>query len=290
MQQAGTVLDEISKKTELPTLTFLKENYDFETIRKRQFQPNFTQLIGVMITKLSILAGIKNEIDFANKSDLLRFVKTRCSALTLEEFYKAFELERFGLYETKTEHYGLFNAEYCAAIINKYLKWKKNSLIDHNITRNINNVPPEVTPSAQKEVMNNALVRVFNEFKETKQIPRPNNYIFDELVEREIILLGVTDKLVAYYEKTTRIARSQLLRELEATKKSALDKAENRSIKEQIEKIQKGGSNSVYARVKEIVLTEFFQKLILQEKDIQEIILENDETRQNIPSSGNNPT
>jgi hypothetical protein len=95
---------------------------------------------------------------------------------------------------------------------------------------------------------------------------------------------------VAYYEKTTRIARSQLLRELEATKKSALDKAENRSIKEQIEKIQKGGCNSVYARVKEIVLTEFFQKLILQEKDIQEIILENDETRQNIPSSGNNST
>lgn len=272
MQQAGIVLDEISKTTELSPVSFLKATYNFVKIKERQYQPNFNQLVGVMITKIAVLAGIKNEIDYANKSDLLRFVKTRCNSITLEEFYKAFEMERFGMYDTKTDHFQLFNAEYCASIINKYLKWKRTSQIEHNLSNTDVKSLPDVTDSQKKGIMNNALIRVFNEFKQSKTLPQPCNYIFDELVERGMIKLGVTDKLVAYYEKTTRIARSQLLRELEAQKRVSRDKAESNSLKEQIEKITKGSTESVYGRVKKIVLTQYFTKLVLQEVDIKTLI------------------
>ena len=283
-EQASQALSVIENKCDNSPSVFVKENYSNSKIRKSKNEPNFKMTLAVMLTKICALAGIKNEVDSFNVSDINKFILTACSDLSLEEIYKAFELERFGSYKEKTAHFNLFNAEYCASIIKKYRLWKLDIMKQHNISKPVNPNLPKITPDKQREIMDNALVRVFEEFKQLKSLPQPSNYIFDELVERGIIKLGVTEKLIAYYEATTEKAKRELQEELESQKKTTTDKLLNRSIKEQLEKIEKGNSESVYARVKKIVLTEYFQKLILKEIDIHQIITDNEKQTQNPPT------
>jgi hypothetical protein len=156
MQVAGTTLNEIVKATESTNVAFVKECYEFKKIRDRQHEPNFNNVVGLMVTKISALAGVNNEIDMATKSDLLRFIKTRCTDITLEEIYKAFELERYNEYPEKSKHFQLFGTEYFSEVIKKYRVWKTQLKIQKNITRE-DNTPllPSISDSQKEEILIN---------------------------------------------------------------------------------------------------------------------------------------
>ena len=59
-----------------------------------------------------------------NKQDISVMIKTRFRSLSFEELDYAFQLDRHGYHGDSTKHYQLFNAEYVAIIIKKYMKWK----------------------------------------------------------------------------------------------------------------------------------------------------------------------
>lgn len=264
-------MNEIVKKNQLPDISFLKEVYNCVKIREAKNHPEFISTVAGIIAKVSVLAGIKNEIDFATKADLLKYIKTSCNGLTLEELYKAFELERFGAYEEKTSHYGLLNAEYCSEIIKKYQKWKIKKKTDFNIAPPMASLP-EITESQKKEIVDSGIVRIFEEYSKSKIMPEPNSYIFDELYARKIIKGPSSPALIKYYNSKRDQATKELEKELKSQKYD-FDKFDDRKqIAREIENILSGNSQKVEMRAKTLILTEYFDKLISTNKHIKEII------------------
>ena len=272
MHQAGITLNEISKLTESTSIVFLKNSFEFVKIRTRQYEPNFNNIVGLMITKISGLAGIKDEIDMATKSDLLRFIKTRCGDITLEEIYKAFELERYGEYPEKSQHYQLFGTEYFSQVIKKYRTWKHETRLHHNITKSDPvALLPDISESQKKERLINGIIRIFNGFKQSNEIEFPFVWVFDELQERGLIKGANTPVLEKYYADKMAEAKIQVQNELEI-EKSISTFIKRKTIAREIEEVLHGNSSKVIIATKKIVLKEYFEKLIREEIEIESLL------------------
>lgn len=266
--RASIKIAEIEDRCSVPAITFLKRNFGFIKLRDRKTEPEFGILIAVAMTKTAVLMGLKG-IDKLHQPDISNAIFNHFSDLTLEEIYKAFELERYGQYEEKTEHFQLFNAEYVTAILKKYRSYKHKIKTEHNIIPEINS-KKEFTEVEKEKMVINAVNRVFNEFKETGTIEGITEYIFDFLVEKgKIKTKG--EALKEYYASKLEEAKEQLKRENKATQ--AKSTAEKNDLNDQLERIISGTSGKILIRAKRNILLEYFKK---QKELNQETIFENE--------------
>lgn len=123
-QQGIAMLAEVESRCEKNHVAFLKDVHLFEKIKDIEAKPYFKDCIAAMLLKVSNLSGLKGSLDPINLMDIVQMILTTCKTLSVEELYKAFQMERYSLYELKTDHYGLFNSEYVGQIIKKYKEWK----------------------------------------------------------------------------------------------------------------------------------------------------------------------
>lgn len=265
--------DSIIRSCESSPINFLKSNYGFKKLKDRKTEPNILVLLSVAWTKISALAGLKTSTDIEITQDITNMIFNVYSDLSLEEIYKAFELERHFVYEEKTKHYQLFDTEYVGEILKKYKKWKQHTKVEHNIspTNKINSLP-EMTESQKKETMDNAIIRKFNEYLSSKIIEEPFVYIFDELYERKIIQNPSPEepKIQMYFLRKLEEAKIQMVEELENS--TSPIKSERLNIKNQIEKIHKGNSELAEIRAKKIILIDFFETHINRNTDFEKFI------------------
>jgi len=126
--------DEINDVLKLPIKSYLQSSYYFKKISILKNEPNFVMLIAGWCVQTSTLMQIKNPIDQFVKKDIFNMLTSYWSVLSLEELIKAFELERFGAYEEKTEHFQLFDCNYISQVLKKYQKWKRKNKLEMNIT------------------------------------------------------------------------------------------------------------------------------------------------------------
>lgn len=262
VQQEIRVSDSIAiieQKCSLSPVQFLKSNLDNKKIRERTTEPDIKITIGTMLIKIGTLAGIKNEIDSLVGQDIMRMILSTYADLTLEEIYKAFELERYGSFEDKTEHFQLFNADYIAKILKKYKNWKLNMKTHHDITSNAKRLS-EITESQKEQILINGVNRFYQEYQETKIIADPSEYIFDFLVEKGNIKNNNKPKLLEYYQLKLQEAKQEL--EKEQSKKTAIDKIERQRIKVDLDQIVAGYSPKIIIRAKRNILKEYFEKQI----------------------------
>lgn len=111
-------------------ISILKNSFSFKKIREYD---KIGYLIIPICNKHFALFGFKNEIDPFTKEEIAKYTALHCKSLSIEEIELAFENERFGLMGNKTEHYQLFSIDYYVQIINKYKKWKAETMIEKNI-------------------------------------------------------------------------------------------------------------------------------------------------------------
>lgn len=160
----------VSNSAASNNITFLKKNYDFQTIKERKTETNILTVLSVLWTRISILGGFKNEMAFEITQDITNLIFGVYSDLTIEEIYKAFELERFGLYDEKTKHFQLFNSEYVSEILKKYKKWKHDMKMQHNITNQKNILAlPESTEADKKNIRLGFIKMIWDEIQEKKE-------------------------------------------------------------------------------------------------------------------------
>lgn len=262
VQQEIRVSDSIAiieQKCSFSPVQFLKSNLDNKKIRERTTEPDIKITIGTMLIKIGTLAGIKNEIDSLVGQDIMRMILSTYADLTLEEIYKAFELERYGSFEDKTEHFQLFNADYIAKILKKYKNWKLNMKTHHDITSNAKRLS-EITESQKEQILINGVNRFYQEYQDTKIIADPSEYIFDFLVEKGNIKNNNKPKLLEYYQLKLQEAKKEL--EKEQSKKTAIDKIERQRIKVDLDQIVAGYSPKIIIRAKRNILKEYFDKQI----------------------------
>lgn len=260
IHKVGTNLPEIEKTCELSKRSFFDFNFLIPKIKERQKEKGFTNLIGIVLVKSCALAGIKEKIDNFTKQDILKLVLTKFSTLTIEEIYKAFELERFGSYETKTEHYQLFNAVYVSDILKKYCEWKTNQKIELNYQNPKIEEKKVISENEKREIVKNGVERVFSEFKNENKIEDNLEYIFDFLVYEKLIKSDLKEEpnLAKYFMTKIEIAKNELIAE-EREKINILEPSKSA---ETFKKIREGISPAINIRAKKLVLIDFFNKQI----------------------------
>jgi len=265
IQQAGLILNEAREKSSETNITFLRNNYGFKKIRDRLAEPNFKLAIGLAFAEISVFAGIKGEIAEPIKRDIHKMILMVYSGLSLEEIYKAFELERYGVYDKKTDHFQQFNAEYVSTILQKYKNWKLETLKTHYIKPPEQvKVETELSDDQKREIMDKALIRSFDEYLANSEISIPCGHIFDELYERKMF------QPTPDYPRKYEIAKFQLEKELKA-QKSPVRQERNR-IREAIENLSSANNEKVLARAKQLVLKDYFEYLKLSNTHIKEFI------------------
>ena len=270
----------IENKPILTPSVFVKSITDFKKIRDRKTEIDIQVLLWSMMVKISALSGLKTAITDFDKTDIVKILFTSFNDLSAEEIYKAFELERYGEYSmlclttketirNKTEHFQLFNADYVGEILRKYKEWKRIIRTQHNIGTQLPELP-EMSETKIKETLNQGIIRRFEHYKLTKEIEEPFVHIFEELLERDIIKKITSEKIFKYYQDKVIEAEIQIKRELATEpKKNFLDK---NKFKEEINKIAESQSEKVQIRAKRIVLSEFFDKHISLDTDMNELI------------------
>lgn len=263
--KVGTNLPTIEKNCELANRNFFDFNYLVPKIKDRQNEDGFTNLIGIVLIKVCALAGIKEKIDDFTKQDILKLVLTKFHTLTVEEIYKAFELERFGSYDTKTEHYQLFNAVYVSDILKKYCEWKTNQKIELNYQNPKIEEKPVISEEEKRNIVKNGVERVFNEFSKENKLEDNVEYIFDFLVSEKLIKSDLKEEpnLAKYFMAKIEIAKNELISE-EREKINILEPSKSA---ETFKKIREGSSPAINIRAKKLVLIDFFNKQIKEGKE-----------------------
>lgn len=258
-----TKREEINITLKLPTKSFLQSSYDFKKISVLKNEPNFVMLIAGWCVQTSTLMQIKNPIDQFVKKDIFNMLTGYWSVLSFEELIKAFELERFGAYDERTEHYQLFDCNYISQVLKKYQKWKRKNKMELNI----NEVKEENKMSEQEinQIMIDAVNNKYTEFLQLSDISEPFTHIFKELVEIGKLKMPTkeTPKIEMYYQNKLAEAKSQVLTEFQNM--TSTDKLERASFKAIVTEIvndtQSDNSKSkIEVRAKKLVLIDFFNK------------------------------
>ena len=255
---------EVESACQLSPVSFLKQNFGNLKIRDRKSEPNFRFMLAILWSKICTLGGLKNEIDPFMAEDVNRMILSLYSDLTLEEIYKAFELERHGAYVDKTDHFQLFSAEYVSTILKKYKSWRQTTKIQHNITADQKLEEPKITPEEETEIMNTAICRLFDEFLVSGEVSIPCVHVFDELYERKLFPQD-TD-----YPRKYSIAKFQLEKELKSEKSA--NRQERLKIQETIDNLNSDSNEKVLARAKQLVLKDYFTYLKSINQAIKELI------------------
>lgn len=265
--------EEIVSSCSLQQVEFLRKNYSFVKLRDRKTEPHISTLLSITWMKIGMLCGLKENPNNEVWQDITNLIFNYNSDLTIEEIWKAFELERYKEYPEKSEHYQFFNSEYVASVLKKYRIWKQNTKMQYNISPiSSQNQLPEISESQKKEKMDQALIRKFKEFVKTNKIEEPFVYIFDELLERDILKKPTinTPKLHEYYNKKLEEAKIEVKEELENNLNP--EKTVRIEIKEKLKEIEQGNTDLAQIRAKRIVLKEFFLKHIKLKTDFEKFI------------------
>jgi len=268
--RVAVVIAQIEQKPITNSLAFVKSISQNVKIKDRKTEFDIQPLIWVMLVKIAALAGIKDAIDDFNKHDILKMIFTSFSDLTIEEIYKAFELERYSQYEIKTEHFQLFNAEYISTILKKYKQWRLNIKILHNLSASTEVKVSEVDQEAIDKILINGIIDRYEHYIETKEMTTPFSHLFDYLYEKNILKKPITPALESYYAKVNKRAEEQIREEL--VNRKAITLEEKRDFARQFNNVINKKSNAVLNRAKLIVLQDFFNDVYLNSKDLKTIL------------------
>lgn len=177
-------------------------------------------------------------------------IQTMFKSLSLEEIDYAFKLERYGVYEYKTEHYQLFNAEYVSTVLNKYKKWVRNVRVNNNLPLSNKKIAiPEISEAKKLEIVMCGLEDSFHNFKETQTIKPGRIYLYDFLYEK-----GLMSKDVTHQTAVLKIARKNILKK----QKNATTREEKASYK--LTNEQGNHSDKVISEFKRLSIINLFNE------------------------------
>lgn len=270
-------LSELENKCLTTPISFVKKTYLSKTIRERMDDEFLSMLLTQVLTKSIALSGMKEKTDPLTMEEILRMLMLVYSHITPEEVYKAFELERMRMYKNKTEHFQLFDTGYAAEILKKYEDWKLELKQKHNITREsvipIQNQLPAVSESQKREIMSQAIERLFEEYKANSSFLPPFSHVFQELVERGAIPYPNENsslKLKEWYSEKRQLAKELVEKEIQNEILNP-DRKESKTVLQQIlSQVQQSEHEKIELKLQQIILEGVFQKRINENKSIED--------------------
>lgn len=227
---------------------------------------------GMVFTRIATLVGLKGEIDPIQKQEIWNAIFSRFSGLSLQEIYKAFQMDRSGEFGDITEHFQFFDVSYVCTVLGKYRQWLQDTQRAHNI--NISQLPENQNTMTEEEKEKNVLRWLnehFEEYKETKELPMLSVPIYDTLYQRGIL----QPYFATLTEKDKQLMRAETEKRLRLEQNKAKDKQEYSAIRALIEHFQ-NSTNDPDGKLrrfkKEDTLKFFYNHLITQGRELSELL------------------
>ena len=236
---------------ELSNLEFVKNVGSQVRIKEAKKMPNFKEQLTMVMIKIIFHLSLKQEVAQELKDDVLEMILMRFNHISLDELSYAFKLERYGMYDAKTEHYQLFDANYVSEILNKYEKWKIKTRKENNLMQK-KVVGVKLEEQKKKEIMESACERIFKQFKESGKILDACDHVYDYLD-------GLGKLPTSKLYKDAIFAKAKLMAKSDAMRKAGESIEMHRKLKVTLESIEKDKSKSV-SIAKRLVLEEYFGK------------------------------
>lgn len=200
---------------------------------------------------------------------IYKFIIDKFSFLTIEEIKEAFKMYVANQFEVKV--FRMIDCVVVGEVLYSFIEHRNNILQNYTPIENTPKLEI-ITNSAKEEINKKAVNRVFNEFKEEKELPNGLTYIYDILVENGLIKVPNknTPKLSLYYDKKMKEAQKEMISETKKAierSKMRLDKSNLFSLKDTLNSIESNKDNSIILRAKRIILKEFFISRILDNQE-----------------------
>lgn len=259
-KRAAEKVSVIEKNCAVPFVAFLKQNYEHIKIRNVRSDPEYSVLVMAMILKMVVLSGIKGQLDPLNMADISKYIDLKCQDLTFEEIYKAFELERFGEYDSKTDHFNLFNSGYFSAVISKYRKWKAKVKFEHNISISGQD-KYEMSDEEKCKLMADGVLDCYIEWCETEKVPDYRFNVFDILYDCGMLpKWDESDKISHSYAVKKETARIELMKEVTISSLKSIG-SEKKKFVAIYDNLKNGHGLELENRTKALVLKGYFEKI-----------------------------
>lgn len=254
---------------------FIKSNFENLKISARRSEPYIKKLLAAVFVEAATLSGIKNEIDQPNASDITALVFNKHSNLTVEEICKAFQMERHLEFGEATDHFQLFNAQYVATILKKYVDWKRQTMHQQNIQLPSNQNQNQVSPEDIRTVKIAGILDCFEDFLVSGKVDDFRFNVFDMLYSAGMLpKTGQNEKIDARYSQIKTEAQEQLILEIGIARASVKSKDQAEDLKNIYSEVKSGFGNALDNRTKAIVLANYFKR-IKEKETLMELIREN---------------
>lgn len=169
----------------------------------------FRSHLGGVLTVINALSGIKSELDVLIKRDILNTICSYYKNLSVAEIYKAFQLERAGMYDEKTDHFQLFDSTYISSILKKYENWKSEQ------KRMSNYNPPQIEQKQIESPKKEDIEKTRLEFLQLLFESLKNDGFYDyawilysELKAQKKIIISEDDAVRLYQTELKRYSNS----------------------------------------------------------------------------------
>ena len=180
-------LEQIYQAGNVSGVAFAEQVPDFPQMRALEPQ-GVRMALGAIIVQHATLIGFKGLIDPVQKEDIIKLIQSRFFTLSIEEIYKALQMERYREFDTRTEHYQLINAPYICEILEKYKEWLRNTRQTHHLSNSLPSPKEEELSEEEKEAKFISNIQHFyNDFKQNKRMPLFCGYLYDGLKRRGMI-------------------------------------------------------------------------------------------------------
>lgn len=244
----------IAEVGNLSEVSFARKTIELQKIRNMEVE-TVRQGLGMIFVRAVNLLAIKQKISQINKDDIRDMILIKFKNLSLEEIDYAFKHDRWS--GNPIDHYQLFNSEYVAKVLTRYKKWLRETRYQNNLPLQIEKKKPEPTEVEKQKIIDSGIIDCFEEYKAHKKIPMGRVWVYDYLYEKKL-LPAHTQK---FREKIKRNAIKKFY------KKSEVEVDRTKELKSVLKKIQTGKRElKVFCKV--LVLEEYFNRLIAQEKQI----------------------
>lgn len=193
----------------------------------------------------------KEILDF-DKKEIRELILKRFAGLSINELYYAFKLERFGELDPSTPHYNRFDAVFVSQVLGKYMKWRQNIRMHHNLPIGIQEPKKDIPDEEKKELIRSGVMSCYDHYRETLFIEEGKTYVYEVLYDLGVLPTDPETKKKAY-EEAKEVIR------MDTTLKKAKSRDEKKQFKELLSEIEKKKSDVVVVFAKQIVLGKYFR-------------------------------
>lgn len=257
-------LGEVQQAGNKSEIAFIKDSFELPKLREIK-SADTNALLGLILQQASVLAGIKDGIQEIVKNDLKDLIYSRFGGLSLEEIAYAFKLERQLVYSTKSDHFQFFSTEYVAEILSKYVEWKAQKRRSHNVNPKTDKKEIKLTDEDKVLLFFTGIIGDFNHFK--------NNNELDFGAIRHYLPLFNLGLLPKHDDDFKEQIKIRVLDSLKKDLTKENDRKE-RSFLKQIIESQMTDEVKFKTKAKQIIIMDFFNKIIEKNSDISDILRE----------------